>query len=73
MSIYKRDEVDPEWEPIPWDASGPQVDEQEKGLHERALKPLVWKTVEPRRVCRRPFSLREWTYDREEAETSLLA
>lgn len=46
MSIYKRDEVDPEWEPIPWDASGPQVDEQEKGLHERALKPLVWKTFD---------------------------
>jgi hypothetical protein len=33
------------------------------------LKP----SVEPRRVCRRPFSLREWPYDRQEAETSLLA
>ncbi|WP_084397022.1 hypothetical protein [Henriciella aquimarina] len=33
---------------------------------------LIHKT-EPRRVCRRPFSLREWFYDRQEAETSLLA
>ena len=32
-------------------------------------KPLI----EPRRVCRRPFSLREWFYDRQEAETSLPA
>lgn len=46
MSIYKRDEVDPEWEPIPWNARGPQVDEQEKGFHERALKPLVWNKVD---------------------------
>jgi hypothetical protein len=30
-------------------------------------------TVEPRRVCRRPFSLKEWTYDREETKTKLLA
>jgi hypothetical protein len=46
MSIYRRDEVAPEWEPIPWNAHGPQVDEQEKGFHERALKPLVWKKVD---------------------------
>jgi predicted helicase len=38
-------------------------------------RPSITKAIpdEPRRVCRRPFSLREWTYDRQEAETSLLA
>jgi len=46
MSIYKRDEVFPEWEPIPRDAQGPQVDEQEKGFHQRALKPLIWTKVD---------------------------
>jgi hypothetical protein len=34
MSIYKRDDVFPEWEPIPWNAEGPQVDEQERGFHQ---------------------------------------
>lgn len=46
MSIYKRDDVNPEWEPIPWDAKGPEVDEQEHGFHQRALKPLVWTKVD---------------------------
>jgi hypothetical protein len=46
MSIYKRDSVFPEWEPVPWNAKGPQVDAQERGFHERALKPLVWTKVE---------------------------
>ena len=46
MSIYKRDDVLPEWEPIPWDAHGPHVDEQERGFHARAQKPLVWKRVD---------------------------
>jgi hypothetical protein len=46
MSIYKRHDVLPEWEPIPWNAEGPQVDEQERGFHQRALKPLVWTKVD---------------------------
>ncbi|MCC6148803.1 MAG: hypothetical protein IT461_01015 [Planctomycetes bacterium] len=46
MSIYKRHPVFPEWEPIPWDAEGPQVDDQERGFHQRALKPLVWTKVD---------------------------
>ena len=46
MSIYKRDGVFPEWEPIPWNAKGPQVDEQERGFHQRALKPLAWTKVD---------------------------
>lgn len=45
MSIYKRDAVFPEWEPIPWNAHGPQVDEQESGFYARAQKPLTWKKV----------------------------
>lgn len=46
MSIYKRHPVFPEWEPIPWDAEGPKVDDQERGFHQRALKPLVWTRVD---------------------------
>ncbi|QDT72020.1 hypothetical protein I41_11850 [Lacipirellula limnantheis] len=46
ISINKRDGALPEWEPIPWNAVGPQVDEQEKGFHQRALKPLVWTKVD---------------------------
>jgi hypothetical protein len=46
MSLFKRDDVFPEWEPIPWDATGPQVDEQERGFYQRALKPLVWTKVD---------------------------
>jgi hypothetical protein len=45
MSIYRRDGVFPEWEPSPWNAEGPQVDSQERGFHQRALKPLVWTEV----------------------------
>jgi hypothetical protein len=46
MTIYKRDAVFPEWEPIPWNATGSFVDEQERGFHKRALKPLVWTKVD---------------------------
>lgn len=45
MSIYERDGASPEWEAIPWNAKGPQVDEQERGFHQRASKPLVWTKV----------------------------
>lgn len=46
MSIYCRDDVNPEWEPDPWDLSGEQVDLQEQGFHERAQKPLVWTRID---------------------------
>lgn len=46
MAIYNRNHWNPEWEPIPWDANGPEVDEQEKGFKARALKPLIWWKVD---------------------------
>lgn len=46
MSIYKRDDVFPEWEPVPWHATGPQVDAQERGFHHRALMSLNWTKVD---------------------------
>jgi hypothetical protein len=46
VSIYERHEVFPEWEPIPWEMNGPQADEQERGFHQRALKPLIWSKVD---------------------------
>jgi hypothetical protein len=42
-------------------------------LRQTSDSQIAFALTEPRRVCRRPFSLREWTYDRQEAETSLLA
>lgn len=45
LSIYKRDEVFPEWEPIPWDLKGAQADLQEAGFHRRAEKPLTWVKI----------------------------
>lgn len=41
-----RDPFFPDWEPIPWDAKGPRVDEQERGFQERARKPLAWTKVD---------------------------
>lgn len=46
MAIYRRDDVLPEWEPIPWKLAGKKADVQERGFHERALKPLVWTKVD---------------------------
>lgn len=46
MSIYKRDPVFPEWEPMPWNMQDEAaVDEQERGFHERAQKPIVWQPL----------------------------
>lgn len=45
MSIYRRDDVFPEWEPNPWDMQGAAVDAQELGFHERAIKPIRWMRV----------------------------
>lgn len=46
MSNFKRNPVLPDWEPIPWDAQGCEVDEQEKGFRQRALKPVLWTKVD---------------------------
>ena len=45
MSIYRRDEVFPEWEPIPWGLAADLADEQERGFHQRALKMIAWQVV----------------------------
>jgi hypothetical protein len=42
MSIYRRDEVFPEWEPMPWGLGEAEADQQEIGFHARALKPILW-------------------------------
>lgn len=45
MSIYRRYDELPEWEPHPWDMQGAAVDTQELGFHERAIKPISWMRV----------------------------
>lgn len=42
MNIYRRNDVAPEWEPSPWNLKGADVDAQELGFHERAMKPIPW-------------------------------
>lgn len=45
MSIYIRDDVFPEWEPVPWTLRGSEADEQERGFHQRATKTIIWRGV----------------------------
>jgi len=45
VSIYRRDEVDPEWEPVPWGASKAVAAAQERGFHARAGKTLAWTAI----------------------------
>lgn len=45
MSIYRRHDVSPQWEPNPWDMKGAAVDEQERGFHERAMKRILWMSA----------------------------
>lgn len=45
MSIYRRDDILPEWEPDPWTMADEAADAQERGFHERALKPIQWRLV----------------------------
>ena len=47
MGIYRRSEVDPEWEPIPWDADVDFADKQELGFHRWATTQLSWTKVDP--------------------------
>ncbi|MBN3726007.1 hypothetical protein [Burkholderia sp. Ac-20379] len=42
MNLYRRDDVFPAWEPIPWNMTGAAVDAQELGFHVRARKPIHW-------------------------------
>lgn len=46
MSIYKRDDVLPDWEPVPWTSRGSKADDQEKGFHQRALKCIEWTRID---------------------------
>jgi hypothetical protein len=45
MSLYNRDPYNPEWEPIPWNASEDVAAEQERGFHQRAKAAIAWKLV----------------------------
>nr|WP_294847271.1 hypothetical protein [uncultured Sphingomonas sp.] len=45
MSIYRRDSVNPEWEPAPWPMRAKIADAQERGFHERAMKAIAWRAV----------------------------
>lgn len=41
MGIFKRDAVLPEWEAIPYDLAGEATEEQKRGFHSRASKPII--------------------------------
>lgn len=45
MSIYRRDEINPEWEPSPWPMDTQTANKQELGFHQRAHKPICWQPV----------------------------
>lgn len=45
MSIYNRDAVSPEWEPIPWGLAGHAADQQEREFRSRSLKEIEWQAV----------------------------
>jgi len=45
MSTYHRDELLPEWEPVPWDMANDAANEQERGFHERASKLITWTAI----------------------------
>lgn len=45
MSIYRRDDVSPEWEPIPYDMRGEAADAQERGFHRWATQAIDWQRV----------------------------
>ena len=45
MSIYRRDEILPEWEAVPWGMKGAEADAQEAGFQARALKRIQWQAI----------------------------
>lgn len=59
MSIYRRDEISPEWEPAPWPMDTEAADLQEQGFHDRAQlaiqwSPIPWKTFPEDGIFGRP-------------------
>jgi len=45
MSIYRRDSILPEWEPVPWEMDADAADEQERGFHKRAQMAIQWQAI----------------------------
>ncbi|MGB3847302.1 MAG: hypothetical protein WA940_15630 [Sphingopyxis sp.] len=45
MTIYRRDEVSPEWEPAPWPMDADASDLQEQGFHDRAQLAIQWSPI----------------------------
>lgn len=45
MSIYRRDEILPEWEPAPWSLDAAAADNQERGFHARGQMPISWQPI----------------------------
>jgi len=45
MSIYRRGQITPEWEPDPWDVAASIADAQELEFHKRAMMPIKWKPI----------------------------
>ncbi|HTN14787.1 MAG TPA: hypothetical protein VL094_08270 [Sphingomonadaceae bacterium] len=45
MSIYRRDEIFPEWEPVPWSLADEEADRQEQGFHARARSSINWYPI----------------------------
>ena len=45
MSIYGRDEIDPEWEPAPWPMDPDAAAKQELGFHARAQIAIDWQPI----------------------------
>lgn len=43
MSIYRRDPILPEWEPVPYTLTGQPADDQERGFDQRAQKTILWQ------------------------------
>ncbi len=45
LGIFRRDAVLPEWEAIPYDLTGEAAEEQRRGFHARASKPIICAPV----------------------------
>jgi hypothetical protein len=45
VSIYSRDEINPQWEPAPWPMAADAANDQERGFHERAMRQIIWSPI----------------------------
>jgi hypothetical protein len=45
MSIYRRDDILPEWEAAPWPMDADEADKQEQGFYDRAQIPIRWQPI----------------------------